>query len=826
MAGGAARTHATARIVDAVWHELIGYRAKDFDSQRSYRITFEIKRNVGRRSRRALVETGVYLHWCKGVPVDVAIDLSCMSGCTEHCIFCAAAELDALALTAEEILMQAEKALQAVAAHEADFLDSFEDKPKLTFSFEGMGEPSRRPGVIIDAIGMLRQEFGGRYNTQFIVSTTAVVPESLRTWARAGLDLHSLQFSLHAADEEKRREFFEPLDRNESLEAIFAALDEFHAACPQTQIKVNYLLLGGRNDMDADVAALLALLGSKPYYLKISRLNETEPAIRRGLRSPTEAELETFFAKVAAGRPPGLTYVYGSTREIQVSCGQLASYARRLGDEERRAIRNIYRRILDGHTILFLGAGASWTLPDSQKLAEEFWGDLDYGVPFESTGLTVREVIDLYEAQDRRHEVDRVIQQRMAGATYPPEFLLLTLFPWKAIYTTNYDQFVERAYADAERLRLSEKRCVPVLKTADLAQPATDKTVRLVKLHGCISQGVGSTILSGADYLADYREVHGFLFKMLETDALSYDVVFAGYSFRDEYVGSLLATLKVAAGAGKTAAYAVLPPSAFTADQRKVLHKNFSVTLIPATFGDFLDELARLARQPNVFISGSSRPEILGGIKRLDFKTQIEEFAAILGKEFDDESVRVVTGATATDKLGYLVGSHMDASLVTTYHWEGAGRIDDPAIGDEPAAMINVRKTGFTPSDVVETMARIAQFAVFVGGGRLALQEFYELAARGRLVIPVALGDSSYTSDLIHSIFLQNASSIDRLNADEGLAKKEPGKHEPPALTHDQLDRLHLGQWSPRDVADTVMEIVRDYRYGLPEADLGTVARQ
>jgi hypothetical protein len=53
MAAG--QTHATARIVDGVCHESIDYRAKDFDSQRSYRITFEIERNVGRRSRRALV---------------------------------------------------------------------------------------------------------------------------------------------------------------------------------------------------------------------------------------------------------------------------------------------------------------------------------------------------------------------------------------------------------------------------------------------------------------------------------------------------------------------------------------------------------------------------------------------------------------------------------------------------------------------------------------------------------------------------------------------------------------------------------------------------
>jgi len=62
MAVGVGGNHAAMRIVDGAWHRAIGYRAKDFDSQRSYRITFEIERGAGRRSRRAFVETGVYLH--------------------------------------------------------------------------------------------------------------------------------------------------------------------------------------------------------------------------------------------------------------------------------------------------------------------------------------------------------------------------------------------------------------------------------------------------------------------------------------------------------------------------------------------------------------------------------------------------------------------------------------------------------------------------------------------------------------------------------------------------------------------------------------------
>jgi adenine C2-methylase RlmN of 23S rRNA A2503 and tRNA A37 len=808
-------------VIDCVRHDAGPYRAKDFDTQRSYRISLELVGSARGKSQPAIVEVGVYLHWKDETPVDIAVDLSCMSGCSERCVFCAAAQLNAAFLTPAQIVAQAEKALQEVAARE-DFR-SFGELPTLTFSFEGMGEPSRRAKAIVEAVSLLRETFAEQYRLQFIVSTTAADPEALRSWAEADLGLQSLQLSLHGATRERREEL---LGIDIDLDRTFAALADFHAASPVTEIKLNYLVLSGRNDSDEDVQALRALLAGKPYFLKIARLNETEPATRAELRRPPERALREFAEKVAFGRPPELTYLYGSEQEIQISCGQLASYARgSLDESDRRTIREIYDRILDGKTILFLGAGASSTFAGSGSLARRFYQELGYPTPFEQTEFSLRDVVDFYEAKNRRREVAEMLREAMEKSPHPPEFLWLTLFPWKAIYTTNYDQFVERAYEEANDRRLSEYRCVPVTRTEELSRSTDSDAIRLVKLHGCISHGLDEIVLSGSDYVIRYLEKRDFLFKMLEADALRYDVLFAGYSFRDEHVGSRIATLRRAAGRLGTASHAILPESEWSHDQARILEKKFSVGLIPMSFKDFLRELVTHARQPIVYIAGSKKSRVVGvtGIRE-DFGARIEHLARILGSELSEEGIRVVTGATATDKVGYLVASAMDERLVTTYSWQGAQNITDREIGDEPAKMINVREVGFKPSHVIDKMALIAQAAIFIGGGPLTVQEFYRLHGHGRFVIPVALGDATYASDIIHSFLRQNAATIDSFNADRGLALKEPHKQPNRALTRDELDALHLGARSARSVADTILQLLREFRFAMPEADLGVIA--
>src|SRR6266700_3028170 len=139
-----------------------------------------------------------------------------------------------------------------------------------------------------------------------------------------------------------------------------------------------------------------------------------------------------------------------------MSCGQLATYANRdCPDEVRSTIATLYPQISDGNVVLFLGAGASSNVWNARELAARLYAQLGFNEKLPE-GFGLSEVADFYEARNKRKEMDAVLVPPLTRDTYPSEYLHVTRFQWKAIYTTNYDLFLENAYRAAKALRLTE----------------------------------------------------------------------------------------------------------------------------------------------------------------------------------------------------------------------------------------------------------------------------------------------------------------------------------------------------------------------------------
>jgi len=200
--------------------------------------------------------------------------------------------------------------------------------------------------------------------------------------------------------------------------------------------------------------------------------------------------------------------------------------------------------------------------------------------------------------------------------------------------------------------------------------------------------------------------------------------------------------------------------------------------------------------------SGSTRTDIRGGTERVGPTKKIEALCSMLAKEFSQRTIRLITGATARDKVGYLIGKQMKESLVTTYTWLGAEREDH----NEIEHMIRVVNAGRRPTAVIERLLSECNILIIVGGGALSLREAITAISQGIPVIPIAVG-GQFASDVVHAFFTEQHKAMGALSADIGLDARF-GAQVMELLTIERLKSLSLSSYSPEHVARTILDVL------------------
>ena len=186
-------------------------------------------------------------------------------------------------------------------------------------------------------------------------------------------------------------------------------------------------------------------------------------------------------------------------------------------------------KILDGRCVLFLGAGATKESGGctGKELSDYIYralGDTEVDNTA-SLAYYTQELVD----HGYREDIERVIRERFKGIKPSDHFCKLTNIPWKAIYTTNYDDLVEKAY---EKNRYYN--CV--VNTATALNPIYgDIDIPLYKINGDINTAFssGHPLIITLQDLKDAKKTRKLLLQQLMKD-LTDTFVFVGYSFSDQ----------------------------------------------------------------------------------------------------------------------------------------------------------------------------------------------------------------------------------------------------------------------------------------------------
>jgi 23S rRNA (adenine2503-C2)-methyltransferase len=235
--------------------------------------------------------------------------VSSQSGCPLACAFCATGAMGlGRNLRAGEILEQA-LVLARLLAEQGERVRNV--------VMMGMGEPFLNYDQVLAACRALNDPAGFALGArQIAISTAGWVP---------GIDLLAgeplqvkLALSLHAPDDRLRSELM-PVTRRYGVADVLAACARYRAATGR-RVFVEYLLLDGVNDGDAEARRLGELLGGGGYHVNLIAYNPTGAGYRA---SPPE-RVERFGRLLAAAGIEA-SYRRSHGQDIDAACGQLAA---------------------------------------------------------------------------------------------------------------------------------------------------------------------------------------------------------------------------------------------------------------------------------------------------------------------------------------------------------------------------------------------------------------------------------------------------------------------------------------------------------------------
>ncbi|OEC85315.1 hypothetical protein A9Z07_12720 [Acinetobacter sp. YK3] len=265
------------------------------------------------------------------------------------------------------------------------------------------------------------------------------------------------------------------------------------------------------------------------------------------------------------------------------------------------------KQVLQGKAVLFIGAGASYNCTNGQnerigftgnellqKINEEFLGST-------SNPLTLDFASTMAIQKAGRENFDLFIKELVCNFEPTEEHKLLSEFKWKAIFTTNYDEAIEKSYRENKS---SLQKIEKIISDNDSLQKVVVNPDKLpiIKIHGCISRPNDSRIplvISNSDYRR-HQENRSSLYQYLKECLTSDLVIFYGYGLGDDNILGILDELEKD-GVSRTR-HIWLDP--FMDDMYKDYWESKNLLCIVGNLYDFLNEIKR--KQANNILSLSN----------------------------------------------------------------------------------------------------------------------------------------------------------------------------------------------------------------------------
>lgn len=286
-----------------------------------------------------------------------------------------------------------------------------------------------------------------------------------------------------------------------------------------------------------------------------------------------------------------------------------------LDDVGRDHLNDLTDQVKRGQCVLFLGAGVSNEvgLPSGWELTSLLAKEA--GIP----PTTLSQVAQAYKTKFNRARLIQRLKQLIEecpvlshGVTSCD--LLTEIKPIRMIFTTNWDDQIERAFHRKSIL------INPVRYSNQISLIDKD-VVTVVKLHGDF--GSDSLVLTRDDYLNAYNEVTkpGGLFTLLANSLGTTTILFVGYSLEDDDFRTLYDFVQKAMGSGVRRHYAVMDRASQLAKKE---WGDRNIVIIESKAHNLFEHVAHQVRD---FVNREEERESVFGLRSKPFT----EFCGVAG---------------------------------------------------------------------------------------------------------------------------------------------------------------------------------------------------
>lgn len=283
-------------------------------------------------------------------------------------------------------------------------------------------------------------------------------------------------------------------------------------------------------------------------------------------------------------------------------------------------------------TLLLFGAGAS--IPSGAPSVAVLKQQLGEAINVDPDGFAFAELCSLVEMKCDRARLVKVVRDSFRGVRPSGGILNVADYEWPAIFTTNYDDLVERVFIKA-------KKPISVLSSNfDFGVRHAPGSTPIYKIHGTIGldvvDGHRSRLILTADdndLCEDYREA---LYDRLKADLSSFDLLIVGQSLADPDLDAIVRrAVKLRQSSGVSRSIYLL---SYTADEsRALLYKSRGIRVAFGGIDDLFLELAKKAPSHSLVHEDSEELVPLGSHLNpitIDVEHQTTAVAADFGRMF------------------------------------------------------------------------------------------------------------------------------------------------------------------------------------------------
>ncbi|MBI5579219.1 MAG: SIR2 family protein [Deltaproteobacteria bacterium] len=187
-----------------------------------------------------------------------------------------------------------------------------------------------------------------------------------------------------------------------------------------------------------------------------------------------------------------------------------------------------------GECVLFIGAGIGkyfinqegQQAPTAIKLA----GELSSHFSIATSNTDLKKISRIVELRKGRPELISFLSKRLSDLQPDEIVKWISTLKWKAIYTTNYDNGLQKAYDISSN---PKQKYVTITSTSEIVPFDSRFDVPIYHLHGALFDSQSPGIVITEDDYAKYKEKRRMLFNLLKHHFITSNILYIGFSNSD-----------------------------------------------------------------------------------------------------------------------------------------------------------------------------------------------------------------------------------------------------------------------------------------------------